>query len=142
MKYLFLRAWIRLLVVDLGLRLLPFGKLRALLRLEAGQVVSQKGPAGGQILEVERKHAWKTWQIMDKAARHHLYEMTCLRRSLVLQWLLLEEGFNAELKIGVRKEEGALIAHAWVELGGEAVGDQPGIEQEYAPLVRLGAGNE
>lgn len=139
-KRLFLRAWLLLLGVDLGLRWIPFKQLRALLRLEADQVrKAEEGPSLDRSLSEERARAWRTWQVMDKAARNHLYEMTCLRRSLVLQRLLIDQGLKAELKIGVRKDDGNLLAHAWVELDGAAVGDQAGIEQSYAQLARLGA---
>jgi len=39
---------------------------------------------------------------------------TCLRRSLVLFHLLRHAGRPVELRIGVRKQHGALQAHAWL----------------------------
>jgi len=40
---------------------------------------------------------------------------TCLRRGVVLYWLLRRSGRPVELRIGVRREAGAaLAAHAWL----------------------------
>lgn len=40
---------------------------------------------------------------------------TCLERALVLQRLLRRRGVAAALQIGVRKQDGVLEAHAWLE---------------------------
>ena len=39
---------------------------------------------------------------------------TCLVRALALQRLLAEHGFASELRIGVARGEGVLLAHAWL----------------------------
>ena len=44
---------------------------------------------------------------------------TCLKRGVVLYWLLRRAGRPVALHIGVRKDEaGALAAHAWLMLNG------------------------
>lgn len=48
----------------------------------------------------------------------------CLTRSLALCSLLRERGHEAEVKIGVRREHGAFLAHAWVVLHGDVLGEQ------------------
>jgi hypothetical protein len=40
---------------------------------------------------------------------------TCLRRALVLQRLLAARGHAVSLNVGVRRQHGALEAHAWIE---------------------------
>ena len=57
------------------------------------------------------------------AAYHGPYRATCLRQSLALWWLLRRRGIPAELRIGVRKDDGELQAHAWVEHDGQALND-------------------
>ena len=47
------------------------------------------------------------------------WRYTCLRRSLVLFHLLRRAGCPVALHIGVRKQDGALQAHAWLVLAGE-----------------------
>src|SRR6185369_4603974 len=62
---------------------------------------------------------------------------TCLPRAIVLEALLKASGRPAELRIGVAPRGGLprLRAHAWVELEGAAVGDDP---SEYAALPVFG----
>jgi hypothetical protein len=61
-------------------------------------------------------------RLTDIAGRRGAVTATCLRQSLLIYWLLRRRGFAPELKIGVRKEQAAFDAHAWVELAGIALG--------------------
>ena len=74
-------------------------------------------------------------RVVASAANHHVKAVTCLERSLVLQWLLRRQGCPAELRIGVRPDIAGLDAHAWVEIDGEPVNDRRDIAQAFAPLV-------
>ncbi len=56
------------------------------------------------------------------AGRHGPIHVTCLRQSLLVYWLLRRRGLAPELRIGVRKQDAAVDAHAWVELEGHALG--------------------
>jgi hypothetical protein len=73
-------------------------------------------------------------QGVDLAARHHLYPMTCLPRSLVLHLMLARMGIKSELRIGVRKADGRLQAHAWVERGTRPVGESVLVTSRFAPF--------
>ncbi len=43
------------------------------------------------------------------------WRRTCLKRALVLHYLVHRAGRSAELRIGVRRDEhGSLVAHAWL----------------------------
>lgn len=68
------------------------------------------------------------------AARHHFVPARCLHRAICLRGLLAQAGQAAELKIGVRREEVGLDAHAWVEIDGEALAEPPPGERRYASL--------
>lgn len=64
---------------------------------------------------------------------------TCLRRSLLLWWLLKREGIVTVLRVGVSREGGALHAHAWVEYLGRPLNDAddialrfPAFDQDFA----------
>src|SRR5439155_18139287 len=52
------------------------------------------------------------------AARRGVTRGNCLSQSLTLWWLLQHAGIEGELRIGVRKQQDELLAHAWVELLG------------------------
>ena len=122
------RTWFLLLAIDLGLRVLPFKRVQAF----AAQVRPRDATS-------ERDNAWNTIQrlhrFVDIAARHHLYPMTCLRQALALQCMLGQRGIATDLRIGVRKDGGALDAHAWVEHSGLIIERTPSTIVEFATIV-------
>lgn len=120
------RAWWRLLVADLALRLRP---TRTLERALAEPTLSRSASASeGDALV----------RAVASAANHHLWPMRCLPRSIALQRLLAARGLAARVRIGVRKEGGKLSAHAWVEVGGQALGEPEPVEARFVPLVEAG----
>lgn len=63
---------------------------------------------------------------MDRVARWGPVRSRCLVRSLALRQLLRERGFDgAEIRFGVRMQGDEFHAHAWVELDGTVLGDDP-----------------
>jgi len=64
-------------------------------------------------------------------------ETSCLPRAMVLEGLLRAANHPAELRIGVapRKGQERLPAHAWVEVDGVAVAEDP---SAYTPLPVFG----
>lgn len=125
-------AWAALLLVDLGLRRRGFPRVRqwAMFRVRPGH----PGAAAGSLAELERLH-----QLVAIAARHHLYPMLCLRRALVLQWLLAARGLASEVRLGVARGEAGLDAHAWVEWNGQILGEAAEVGVRYRPLHRESA---
>lgn len=117
------RAWAYLLVAKAALPVLPLSRIDALLERLPG------GPAGETALPASRLAG-----LVDVAARHHLRPMTCLPRSLALKALLRRQGAEADLRIGVRRDAGRLLAHAWIEQDGTPV-DEPADLGSFAPLA-------
>ncbi len=72
--------------------------------------------------------------LVKAAARHHLFSFACLPRALVLQRLLTRRGWESRLRIGVRPGGGSVHAHAWVECGGQPLGEDPGALEDFATL--------
>ena len=71
-------------------------------------------------------------ELADIAGTHGIYRNTCLRQAVLVQHRLRQRGLPAQLRIGARKNtDGALEAHAWVELDGVALGQQ---DSGYAPF--------
>jgi hypothetical protein len=69
----------------------------------------------------------------------------CLGRSLLLWFLLRRRGIDAELVVGARRVVGGtLAAHAWVEVEGQPVNDEPKVRDIHGSfgisLPRLGRG--
>ena len=52
------------------------------------------------------------------AARRGFVTPSCIVRSVALQHLLARHGHPAHIRFGARKDEGQLMAHAWVECAG------------------------
>lgn len=73
--------------------------------------------------------------LVNGAARRVLGRDHCLTRSLYLWWLLRRRGVGAKLRIGVRLEDGALEAHAWVEHDGVPVNDRPDVGSDFPPFM-------
>ena len=122
----FVRAWAHLLVADLALLVLPVPRVAALLRLVPGR-------------RKDGLPAVRLARLVESAARHHLRPMTCLTRSLALQALLRRQGIEADLRIGVRREDGLLRAHAWVEHAGVPVGEREDVDRTFLPLGANGS---
>ena len=129
---IFWQAWLLLLAVDWGLRLLPFRVVRGWL----GRGVGRKEETEGVEEVIER-----TWRMVDIAARNHVYAMTCLRRALALQRLLARQNIYTDLRFGVKKE-GILQAHAWLEYQGYPVYEAKGIMADFSSLSRSTSGFE
>lgn len=75
--------------------------------------------------------AAETAAIVELAARRRVANATCLRRSLVLWLMLRRQGIESDLRLGVRKQDGELAGHAWVEIEGIVINDEANIAQQY-----------
>ena len=60
----------------------------------------------------------------------------CLPTALVAQWMLRRRGVASRLCLGVRRDQSALAAHAWLEINGEVVFGAS--ETVYTPVARYG----
>jgi hypothetical protein len=123
---LFIQAWSLLLIVDIALRTLPFRKVQHWI----ASAHPMKGANEDQALTAIQRSSL----FLDRAARYHLYPMTCLRRALGLHWLLSKQGIHADLHFGVRREQGKLQAHAWLEYKGQPIDARDALPQQYMPL--------
>jgi hypothetical protein len=124
---LFAQAWLMLLVVDVALRTVPFSRLdRTLLAVSKPRIA--RAIDNG---EVDRIHS-----IVEAAARRHLVlvDASCLRRALVLRCILGGRGASTRLQLGVRKAGSELVAHAWLELYGQPIGQAQDPRDAFATL--------
>lgn len=126
-SWLFLQAWFTLLAADLGLRTLSFRRAQSLL---AGHPpAASPAPADATLDIYEISH------LLNLAARHHLYPMTCLRRALALQGLLARRGVPTRLRFGVQRLPEGINAHAWLEYNGRPINAPQTVESDYAVLA-------
>ncbi len=69
--------------------------------------------------------------VVNIAASYCFFCSNCLRKSLVLWYLLRFNGIDSNICLGVRKFEGIFEAHAWVEYQGFVLNDNHNIRQFY-----------
>lgn len=129
-RALFIRAYVDLCLIDVALRIFGFRRI-------VGWIPA---PGDDRVISLEdlrRAGRYARW--IEVASRHHIVPARCLQQSLVLHQWLRREDLPSKLRIGVRKEDGALKAHAWVELGAQIVNDRSAVLAAFTPLVSLGA---
>ena len=108
-------AWLALALVDLRLKILPYRYNRKLLAADR----QSPGPRGaGHHDSLRMKHIYR--QVTRAASHPAFFDMSCLRRAIVLRSLLRLTGIEAALVYGVRKQPGnaRILAHAWLDAGG------------------------
>jgi hypothetical protein len=79
--------------------------------------------------------AYDTARMVQVAGRRYPFRITnCLTQSVTLWWLLCRHGIESNLRIGVRKEQDQLKAHAWVECQGFVLNDTFDVQNRYFPF--------
>lgn len=133
-KKLSLQQWRWLIVAYWKLLWVQFRLLRAkgsVHHLIQGKNVKQHHLSQMNVQRV----AEQMFESIRLAARCHLWQPACLPRSLVLVDMLKKYEIEAELKIGVSKEEQSFASHAWVEIAGEVVGEINQIKEKFVKIV-------
>jgi hypothetical protein len=120
-KVILADAWVSLNCLSLLLRGVGFRRAQSFLAVFTPGLTGARQPSP-QSLAV----------LMEQAAAVAPFHYSCLTRSLTLWWLLLRCKVVGELCIGVRKNQGRLEAHAWVEQQGVVLNDAPDIASHYA----------
>lgn len=126
------QAWVLFVVAEFALRCLPFGRLSRLGRAPAAN-------ADDRTRAVTPAVARLVW-LVEVASRYTVVDPTCLKKALVLSWLLGRRGIATTLRIGVARRDGRLAAHAWLECAGEVILGFPGGEgyERFLAVDRLG----
>ncbi len=92
------------LAAEIGLRLLPPKTCLALARRSAS-TARPSAPVDTARLA----------RLVEIADGHLPGRSTCLRRALALSWVLGRRGVRTTVNIGVARQGGDLLAHAWLE---------------------------
>lgn len=72
---------------------------------------------------------------VDRMSRFGVFRPTCLVRAVALERQI--RGANAGpavVRVGVAHVAGELLAHAWIELEGQVIGDEPSHVRRFTPL--------
>ena len=86
----------------------------------------------------DRHRASQTGWLVRVASTHGLVRGNCLAQSLTLWWLLRRQGISTELRIGVRKQQGRIEAHAWTEYQSQILNDDEDIAKQFSPFGGVG----
>ena len=133
-RQLLVSAALLLGTIRLGLWLLPFQTLR---RFLAGITQTADDLHSTAQVTVDKV----VWAVAV-ASRYMPGGAKCLARALATQVLLGRRGYQAQLRIGVAKnEKGQLEAHAWLESQGRIVIGGLKDLARYTPLPNLEAEN-
>ena len=77
-----------------------------------------------------------TVKVVAIASKYSKIWSNCLRKSLVLWFLLRRQGIASDIRIGVQFENKSFKAHAWVEANGLILNDSQDVVFRYAPFQR------
>jgi hypothetical protein len=76
-------------------------------------------------------------RMVSIAANHGPYHANCLKRSVLIWWLLEQKGIHTEIRVGAHKNPSGLQAHAWVECQGVVLNDRQDIADQFTPFESL-----
>lgn len=127
-RLILLEALLLMPVAGLLLRLLRYQKV--LHGLERLTPLGKRQP--GEVTAVKLK---RVGELVNIAAWRGVYTATCLRRSLVLWWMLRRRGVDSKVRIGVRNDGGEFASHAWVEWEGVVINDRADVVDHYVVVM-------
>jgi len=122
------RAVLRLTVLGLRLRWFGFGSTERWLNARRPIEPSEFGSADDAVRAADWVRA------VERAARLSPRKPACLTRSLTLWSLLRDEAISSRVCVGARQVHSGLLAHAWVEYGGQVLNDDLDIACRFPPL--------
>ena len=110
----------------------PVGEFVEVTPADAGQGDTPAAPAQTQTCE-------RIASAIDRAARYGVFHPLCLTRAAALSQMLDAHGITGHrIRVGVRRDGEAFVAHAWVELGQLVLGDTTVNTRAYLPLTSVG----
>ncbi len=119
-------------MIDTGRALLALARTTVLFRLRRRSAVAratrramalQPHLTPGRV--ASEADLWRAWRAVRRAKRLWPAPVLCLQTALVTHELLRARRIAAVVRLGVRQEDGALHAHAWIEAGGRMLDDGP-----------------
>lgn len=125
-RWLFVRAMWMLALMALAPRFLSWQTVQHWVEQRNRRLSSKKCGA--------RTGSRTVTRIVFAATRYGFVRGNCLSRSLALCYLLRQEGHDARLRLGGRREAKSFEAHAWVELDGQAVDNRDDTCSSFVPF--------
>jgi hypothetical protein len=91
---------------------------------------AHRQPGAGPDVEPKR-----LTQLVSSAIRQGPVAGNCLSESITICVLLRQAGHEGTLRIGARRSDTGLEAHAWVELNGAPLNDRVDIAERFTPFL-------
>lgn len=133
-----LRSWgtlVRVLPVVLTVRIalwiLPYRVVVRLFEPSSKWAAADRKVVPREANALVRTVAW--------AGRNLLADRPCLTQAIACRWLLARRGYDSTLRIGVRRDEDGIGAHAWLEIDGRIIiggGDSRVLYSPFRPARR------
>ncbi len=111
-----------------------------MLRLDSAKVVRGALERKAWNASEERDLPPQLLEMFHVAARFHVFRLNCLPKALALKRMLERRRFSPALRIGARREAGALMGHAWIEIDHVPFNDSADVADRYPPLEISEAG--
>lgn len=121
--------------------------LRAQWALIVAQAIVRRRPVGSLATAASKGSAADSARLPEarrlalavvRAARFGVFRPQCLVRSVALSRMLEDRGIDGALvRVGIRRTDNEFLAHAWVELAGETLGDADDHVGSFVPLTNL-----
>jgi len=125
-RCLYFEALIVLLIIRMAVKLFPLQRVLAYLkRFQTSEFLEKSEVSLSQIV----------WSIRA-VGRYLPGGGNCLVQALTGQFMLVRRGYEAQIQIGVTRENGEFQAHAWVEYQGRTIIGAAGVSQ-YTPFPSL-----
>jgi hypothetical protein len=130
-RSLFTQALVLLPITAAGLRILRFERARS--------VLMHASPIDGHLVDDKLllERAYITGRMTGLAVAHSPFPVTCLQQSLALWYLLRRQGIESDFRLGLRKADGQIEGHAWVEVNGRVLSETENVLRQYTTFDSL-----
>lgn len=129
-----LEASAALIVSDVLLRTLPFS------RISGPMLAGKAGARDSNPQPPDHPSALAVGRSIGQAADLLPWRPTCLVQALAGRFMLSYRGIRSALVLGVTRQDGELLAHAWLVAGGGTVCGGSGASG-FVPIATFGARN-
>jgi len=109
---------------------------RRLKREPPGALIKPVGDRSGSEKAPDRDRLRRIATSIERASSYGVFRPTCLVRAVSIERLLSDAcgDSGAVVRVGVQTKDGELLAHAWIELDGEIIGDRSSVVRKFTPL--------
>lgn len=125
-KLIFIKISLLVPLVEFGIKTIKFKRTLSVLKF----CLNENPPNSENELKIV--HRYKNYLYLYHKQVPFLGK--CLARCLTLWFFLKRQGIETELKFGMKKENGKLLAHSWIEYKGKRIVSESELDEHYIPF--------